>query len=181
VTQDNPRLTARIEGEEEWCPRRIVFDGKLTTVPDGDLGGVYTDEFRERTIVVTTRFCDERRRNRLENLGVKVWTFETEAPVVSISDFRGRCAEAGITGVLVEGGSGLLSEMLRSRALDYFFVYSSPTLLADDKAKPALAGLRTDDLRQSIRLADLKRAEFDEDALVRGRVVYPEKMEIESR
>jgi len=56
VAQDNPRLTARIEGEEEWCPIRFVFDGLLSTASrlnSGGLPALYTDEFKHRTIVVT--------------------------------------------------------------------------------------------------------------------------------
>src|SRR4029077_17654085 len=31
VMKDNPRLTARIAGAPEWCPLRLVFDGRLRT------------------------------------------------------------------------------------------------------------------------------------------------------
>ena len=48
VLKDNPRLTARREGEPEWCPLRFVFDGLLRTVVDKNLPAVFTDEFRER-------------------------------------------------------------------------------------------------------------------------------------
>src|SRR5256885_10098293 len=52
VLKDNPRLTARRPGEAEWCPWRFVFDGLLRTVVDKSLPNVFTDEFRDRTIVV---------------------------------------------------------------------------------------------------------------------------------
>jgi len=45
VMKDNPRLTARMAGVEEWCPIRFVFDGLLRTVVDKQLADVYTDEF----------------------------------------------------------------------------------------------------------------------------------------
>ncbi|HEX7630744.1 MAG TPA: bifunctional diaminohydroxyphosphoribosylaminopyrimidine deaminase/5-amino-6-(5-phosphoribosylamino)uracil reductase RibD, partial [Lacunisphaera sp.] len=53
IRADNPRLTARLNGTE-WCPWRFVFDGLLRSVTDKAMPNVYTDEFRERTIVVTT-------------------------------------------------------------------------------------------------------------------------------
>ena len=36
VMKDDPRLTARIDGQE-WCPRRFIFDGLLRTVVDQKL------------------------------------------------------------------------------------------------------------------------------------------------
>ena len=54
ILKDNPRLTARRAGEPEWSPWRFVFDGLLRTVVDKSPPAVFTDEFRDRTIVVTT-------------------------------------------------------------------------------------------------------------------------------
>ena len=54
-----------------------------------------------------------------------------------------------------------------------------PLLLADDRAKPALSGLRTEKLVNAIRLADVRQEIFGDDTLTRGRVTYPEQMHID--
>ncbi len=59
VAHDNPRLPSRSEGSAEASPWRFIFDGRLRTVVDHSIPSVYTDEFRERTIVVTTEHAGE--------------------------------------------------------------------------------------------------------------------------
>jgi diaminohydroxyphosphoribosylaminopyrimidine deaminase/5-amino-6-(5-phosphoribosylamino)uracil reductase len=176
IMQDDPRLTSRIEGREDWCPVRFVFDGLLRTVTDKQLPKVYTDEFHDRTIVVTTPHGGMGYVRKLKELGVQVWVLPSATQRAGIAEFRARCAAERITGVYFEGGVQLLSELLRERHIDYLFSYRAPMLLADDRAKPMLNGLRTEKLTQAIRMADVHHAVFGEDMLTRGRVVYPDKL-----
>lgn len=179
VLKDNPRLTARQAGAPEWCPWRFVFDGLLRTVVDKSLPAVFTDEFRERTIVVTTPHGGLGYVRKLRDLGIKVWLLESPTQRVSFRDFRKKCTEERIAGVYFEGGSQLVSELVRAKQLDYLFNYRAPVLFADDKAKSVLSGLRPERVDQGVRLADVRHETFGEDALLRGRVVYPEKMLID--
>lgn len=175
VRADNPRLTARLDGTE-WCPWRFVFDGLLRTVTDKSMPGVYTDEFRERTIVVTTPHGGLGYVRKLNAMGVKAWVLNTTTPKVNFADFRARCMQEGITGVFFEGGAQLLSELLQARELDYLFTYHAPVLFADDKGKAILRGLRTEALMNAIRLDQVRHEVHGDDALMRGFVRYPEKM-----
>lgn len=176
ILKDNPRLTARRPGDPEWCPWRFVFDGLLRTVVDKNLPAVFTDEFRERTIVVTTPHGGLGYVRKLREMGIKVWTFESATQRVPFADFRRKCAEERVSGVMVEGGSQLISEMLRSRQIDYLFAYHAPMLFADEKAKPIFTGLRPEKIEHAVRLADVVHENFNGDLLMRGRVVYPEKL-----
>ena len=175
ILKDDPRLTAR-QGGEEWCPVRFVFDGLLRTVADRGLPQVYRDEFRERTIVVTTPHGGMGYVRKLRESGVQVWIMPTPTPRVGLADFRKKCAEERITGVFFEGGAQLVSEFLQARELDYLFVYRSPVLFADDKAKGMFSGLRTEKIENAVRLVDVRHESFGDDILMRGRVVYPEKL-----
>ncbi len=172
---DNPRLTARIDGTE-WCPWRFVFDGLLRSVTDKAMPSVYTDEFRERTIVVTTPHGGLGYVRKLNAMGVKAWVLNSSTPKVNFQDFRARCAQEGITGVFFEGGAQLLSELLQARELDYLFTYHAPVLFADDKGKAILRGLRTETLENAIRLRLVRHEVHGDDALMRGYVTYPEKV-----
>ena len=176
ILKDNPRLTARMPGAAEWCPWRFVFDGLLRTVVDKNLPAVFTDEFRERTIVVTTPHGGLGYVRKLRDMGIQVWKFESPTQRVAFSDFRRKCAQEKISGVLVEGGAHLISEFLRSRQLDYLFAYHAPVLFADDKAKTIFSGLRTERLEHAVRLGDVRHETFDGDVLMRGRLEYPEKL-----
>jgi diaminohydroxyphosphoribosylaminopyrimidine deaminase/5-amino-6-(5-phosphoribosylamino)uracil reductase len=179
VLKDNPRLTARLPGEPEWCPWRFVFDGLLRTVVDKNPPHVFTDEFRDRTIVVTTPHGGLGYVRKLREAGIKVWIFESSNQRVPIADFRRRCAEERIPGVFIEGGAQLISELIRVRQLDYLFAYHAPLILADEKAKSILGGLRPERLEHGVRLEDVRHDMFEGDVLMRGRVVYPEKLLID--
>lgn len=175
VRADNPRLTAR-SGGTEWCPWRLVFDGLLRTVVDKAMPAVYTDEFHERTIVVTTPHGGLGYARKLNAMGVKTWVLSSNTPKVNFEDFRRRCLEEGITGVFFEGGAELLSDLLQARELDYLFSYHAPVLFADDKGRSILRGLRTETLAQAIRLERVRHEVHGDDMLLRGFVRYPEKM-----
>jgi diaminohydroxyphosphoribosylaminopyrimidine deaminase/5-amino-6-(5-phosphoribosylamino)uracil reductase len=176
ILKDNPRLTARREGEPEWCPWRFVFDGLLRTVVDKNLPAVFTDEFRDRTIVVTTPHGGLGYVRKLREMGIKVWIFESQTQRVSIADFRKKCLEERISGVFVEGGAQLISELLRARQLDYLLAYHAPVLFGDEKAKTIFNGLRPEKVEQAIRLTDVRHEVFDGDILTHGRVAYPDKL-----
>lgn len=176
ILKDNPRLTARREGEAEWCPWRFVFDGLLRTVVDKNLPSVFTDEFRERTIVVTTPHGGLGYVRKLRGMGIKVWIFESPTQRVAMADFRQKCAEERISGVLVEGGAQLISELLRVRQLDYLFAYHAPLLFGDEKAKTIFSGLRPEKVEQAIRIGDVRHEVFEGDVLMHGRVVYPDRL-----
>lgn len=176
VIHDNPRLTARGEDGATWCPLRFVFDGLLRTVNETRLPHVYTDEFRERTIVVTTQHGGMGYVRKLRDVGVQVWVMEAPTQRVNFSDFRRRCAEEKVTGVYFEGGAQLISELVRSRELDYLFSYRAPMLFGDEKAKPMFTGLRPEKIEQAVRLSNVKQEVFGDDSLIRGRVDYPEKL-----
>jgi diaminohydroxyphosphoribosylaminopyrimidine deaminase/5-amino-6-(5-phosphoribosylamino)uracil reductase len=179
VMKDNPKLTARMAGQEEWCPVRFVFDGLLRSVAESVLPQVYTDAFRERTIVVTTPHGGLGYVRKLRDQGVQVWVLPSPLQRVSFADFRTKCVEEKISGVYFEGGAHLVSELVAMRELDYMFIYRAPVLLADEKARSGWLGLRGEKLDQGIRLSDVRHAQFGDDQLMRGHVVYPPKLHID--
>jgi diaminohydroxyphosphoribosylaminopyrimidine deaminase/5-amino-6-(5-phosphoribosylamino)uracil reductase len=178
VLKDNPKLTARTGGAE-WCPWRFVFDGLLRTVVEQNLPDVYTDAHRERTIVVTTSHGGMGYVRKLRDMGIKVWIFDSGTQRVPFADFRRRCAGERISGVYFEGGAQLVSEVLRARQLDYLMVYRAPVLFADEKGRSIFGGLRPDRLDHAVRLGDVRHETFGDDELMRGRVIYPEKLVID--
>jgi diaminohydroxyphosphoribosylaminopyrimidine deaminase/5-amino-6-(5-phosphoribosylamino)uracil reductase len=172
VMADNPRLTSRI-GEVEWCPIRLIFDRILRTA-SGQLPQVYTDEYRSRTIVVTSPSPSLERRAILEKQGVTYWMLPLLPDASWFAALREKCVEAGLTGLLIEGGSISLSTFLLARKLDYLFAYRGAKILADDKAPCVFgAGPPRSRLADAYELANVKCADFDTDQLMRGHVVYP--------
>jgi diaminohydroxyphosphoribosylaminopyrimidine deaminase/5-amino-6-(5-phosphoribosylamino)uracil reductase len=179
VLTDNPRLTARVDGQPEACPVRFVFDGRMRTVSSGTMPGVYCDEFAARTVVVTTQHGGEGYVRKLRAMGVGVWVFDSASGRVPLEQFRARCALERISGVLFEGGPQLLSRAVTERQLDYLLAYQAPVIFGDERAKSVLSGMRTETMAQALRLSDVRRMALGDDSLVRGRVVYPERIQID--
>ncbi|AHF91847.1 riboflavin biosynthesis protein RibD [Opitutaceae bacterium TAV1] len=181
VLADDPRLTARLPESEggEWCPIRFVFDGLLRTVVHRNLPKVYSDGYKERTIVVTTPHGGMGYVRKLREMGVTVWVLDSTSQQVNFGDFRRRCLMENITGVYFEGGARLLSELLRHRELDYLFNYRAPLLFGDEKARGVFNGLRTENIAQAVRLTDTINERHGEDTLLRGRMVYPQKLSVD--
>jgi len=178
VMSDDPSLTSRL-GETVWCPVRFVFDGLLRTVVDKKLLKIYSDEYKDRTIVVTTPHGGLGYVRKLQAMGVQVWNIDSPTMRAPLAEFRRRCVEAGITGVFIEGGAQMISELIQTRQLDYLFVYRAPILLGDDRAKTVFKGLRTETLAHAVRLQSVRHTSFGPDQLMRGRVVYPEKLQVD--
>ena len=179
IMRDRPRLTARIEGEPEWCPLRFVFDGRMRLPGERELPAVFTDEFHARTIVVAAEDAAIGYVRKLEAGGVRVWRLPAVNGRVSPAAFRARCAAEGVCGVYIEGGAQLLSEFLHAREIDYLFSYRAPLFLADQRAQAVMRGLRTEKLEQAIRLEHVQHASLNDDQLMRGHVVFPGKLNVD--
>lgn len=131
VRADDPALTRRWCGEDgaerEDCGWRFVFDGALASAAGGEAGWprVYTDRWRERTVVVCGAGADGRLQERLLGAGVGVWVQETTRGPSGWGEFSRRCARERISGVYLEGGAALLGDAVAAGALDYGFWYRS--------------------------------------------------------
>lgn len=178
VASDDPQLTARSK-DGEWCPVRFVFDAALSTATLNPLPRLYTDAHRGRTVIVTSDRQHSVVVRKLEQLGVQVWLLPVADGAVDMAAFNTRCAREGITGVLVEGGSRLLSGLLKTRALDYLLSYRAPRLFADAASIPVATGLRVELPTVGLRLSEVRHAVFGDDQLMRGRIIYPENLEID--
>lgn len=166
VLADDPRLTSRREGVEEWCPVRFVFDRRLRTAERLDLQ-VFSDAFREKTVVVTTEKAEEKKRAALEKNGVLVWTLPASTERDFFRAFKTRCAEENLPGVWVEGGGTFLGAWLKSGEADYLYQYVAPVLFADAQALPAFQGSDTD-LKNLFKINELKYERTGDDGLIRG-------------
>ena len=173
VLHDDPRLTSRRDGEDAWCPRRFVFDARLTTIPArGELPGLFCDGHRENTVVVTGEKANEARAKRLTSLGIELWTFPLDGAGVSFRSFRDRCVAEGITGVFFEGGAGIFEGLFKSRQMDYFFTYRAPVIFGDDESLSVFGGETVPKVTDGIRLTSVRHLILGEDTLTRGFVVY---------
>ncbi|MDR2981499.1 MAG: bifunctional diaminohydroxyphosphoribosylaminopyrimidine deaminase/5-amino-6-(5-phosphoribosylamino)uracil reductase RibD [Puniceicoccales bacterium] len=173
VLADNPRLTSRSIGFDEWCPVRFVFDRRFRLANHPELN-VFSDAFASKTIVVTSsNVGHSAQQDVLAHRGVQVWKFDSGDDAAFFAEFKARCAKIEITGILAEGGSGFMGALLKSRQADYLFQYMAPKILADNESKSVFSGQTVFKLTNAISINELNYSKLGQDLLLRGKLVYP--------
>lgn len=114
---DNPKLTARLE--KTTSPHRLVF-GDINKM--NRTGHLFTDEFRSKTIVLTTK--------------PPIIDLE-EVTIIDISQmdletvFRKLYRDYKICSILIEGGPTLLTKIIDQTLFDRMTVYIAPIILGN--------------------------------------------------
>ena len=139
VACDDPSLTARIEGLA-WSPVRIVVDGSLSSFSENlSRRRLYSDEFADRTIVVTSR-DEEGKESRLksaEELGVRLWRTDARKDGrIPPASLRLLLRELSLNGLYCEGGPQLARSILAEGEADYLFRYRAPKVFDGPDALP---------------------------------------------
>lgn len=171
VLEDDPSLTARIP-DGVRCPLRLVLDrsGRLFGKADRK---IFSDEFRDRTIIVLGERAHDESPLWFEDRGATVWVLPDAGDADFLQHLRHRCEQEGVGGVLIEAGGSLGGALLGHRQADYLYHFSAPMLFADPHAKSLAEGPARPRLADAIRLRDIRRESFGDDLLTRGRIVYP--------
>ncbi len=167
VLADDPSLTCR-RGVEVNSPIRFVFDRSLQTVSELDNLKVFNDEFKDLTIVIVSRGADI---GPFERKGIACW--DLPEGELFWEEFSKLCNVHSIPAVFLEGGAGLLSDLLAAKSLDYLFCYRAPKFLADEEAKSFVTGQSISSMGDAFTLKDVRHMILGEDQLMRGFVEYP--------
>jgi GTP cyclohydrolase II len=142
VLADDPLLTVRMV--PGVSPIRVVLDSTLRAPPDAQIFG--SDA---ATIVLTSERSDPERRAALRDRGVKVEVVPGATAGVDLAAGLARLRSLGIRCLLVEGGSRVITSVLRERLADRVVVAVAPILLGTgtDAVGDLGAGLVRDGLR----------------------------------
>lgn len=125
---DDPLLTCRLPGLEERQPVRVVLDRRLRL----DAASRLARTAREHPLwVLTAPDAPAARRSALEACGAAV------LPVLrpghdGLAEGLAHLGERGITRLLVDGGAGVATSLLRQRLVDRLHLVTAPTLLGGD-------------------------------------------------
>lgn len=105
VLSDDPQLTVRHSVQKMYSPYRIILDPDLRIALDAK---VVTDEFVEKTIIVTTN-SNQEYAEVLEKRGVTFWEVPRVDGLLNLAKLWEHCLHTtedfhGISSILVEGG-----------------------------------------------------------------------------
>lgn len=145
VLKDNPSLTARVEGGRN--PYRIVIDPNL----DIPLESKFVNFQDGKSIIITSeknRDCDLVKT--LEDRGVRVEYLSGND--FKVGDILKKTGELGIDGVLLEGGSFLISKAFEEGEIDGGEIFIAPKILGDEKAIPFIKGFSVENIADGFEL-----------------------------
>lgn len=138
VLADDPDLTCRIDGFRAAQPVRVVADGRLRTPL---LARLVVTASQVPTWVIARPDADPARRAALRGAGVTVLDAPASDAGIGVEPEAAlrRLGEAGLTSVLVEGGSRLAASLLRADLVDRVAWFHAPAIIGGDGLPAAQA------------------------------------------
>ena len=149
VLADDPSLTARIENGRN--PYRIVIDPFL----DIPIDSKFVNFEDGKSILITSYNNVEKERiSFLKKKNVNV--IFLEGIDFKLYDILKKIGEIGIDGVLLEGGSFLISKAFSEDVIDGGEIFIAPKILGDDKAISFIKGFNFENISDGFQLRNVK-------------------------
>lgn len=165
VIEDNPMLTARVDGGKN--PIRIVVDSSLKI----DINANVVQDKSAKTIVATTDKADKDKILKLQAQDVDVIVVDKdENDKVDIEKLLDILGQQNICSILVEGGATLSGSFVAKKLVDKVYFFIAPKIVGGKEAKTPVAGTGILNLQEALALKDIQIEKLEEDVLIIGRV-----------
>ena len=168
VCKDDPSLTVRLVAGSD--PLRVIVDSTLRTPLTS---AVLMDEAAPGTVLAVTDCAPAGKRAEIRALGATVLCLPTDAEGrVDLVALLAALHEQGIESVLVEGGAGLITSLLRARLVDRLAVCVAPKIIGAGIEAVGDLGIRQ--LTRSLIVTDTLVTPHGVDLILEGRIEYPD-------
>lgn len=165
VIEDNPMLTARVDGGKN--PIRIVVDSSLKI----DINANVVQDKSAKTIIATTDKADKDKILKLQAQDVDVIVVDKdENDKVDIEKLLDILGQKNICSILVEGGATLSGSFVAKKLVDKVYFFIAPKIVGGKEAKTPVAGTGILNLQEALSLKDIQIEKLKEDILIIGRV-----------
>jgi diaminohydroxyphosphoribosylaminopyrimidine deaminase / 5-amino-6-(5-phosphoribosylamino)uracil reductase len=168
VLADDPKLDVRLtEGPN---PLRVIVDSTLRIPPEAAVfaGG------EGSVVLATTDRSPQAKRRLLERRGSTILVLQEREGKVDLHALFISLREMGVDRALVEGGSKLITSLLRERLPDRMVAIIAPKLIgAGLNTIGELGSITMDD---AISLTEVTIARSGEDLVVRGNFAWSESL-----
>ena len=163
ILADDPQLTTRlVDGPS---PLRVVADSRLRIPANAKV----LQDRAAPTTLVTTDQAPEDRRHELHRLGVEVAVVGRDQDGhVKVEDLTHVLSRRGIRSLLVEGGAGMITSMLRARLCDRLVVCIAPRVVG--KGIEAVGDLGIERLRDALTFSRVSVERCGDDIIVEGQL-----------
>lgn len=165
VIEDNPMLTARVDGGKN--PIRIVVDSSLKI----DINANVVQDKSAKTIIATTDKANKDKILKLQAQDVDVIVVDKdENDKVDIEKLLDILGQQNICSILVEGGATLSGSFVAKKLVDKVYFFIAPKIIGGKEAKTPVAGTGILNLQEALSLKDIQIEKLEEDVLIIGRV-----------
>ena len=165
VIEDNPMLTARVDGGKN--PIRIVVDSSLKI----DINANVVQDKSAKTIIATTDKANKDKILKLQAQDVDVIVVDKdENDKVDIEKLLDILGQQNICSILVEGGATLSGSFVAKKLVDKVDFFIAPKIVGGKEAKTPVAGTGILNLQEALALKDIQIEKLEEDVLIIGRV-----------
>ena len=165
VIEDNPMLTARVDGGKN--PIRIVVDSSLKI----DINANVVQDKSAKTIIATTDKANKDKILKLQAQDVDVIVVDKDKnDKVDIEKLLDILGQQNICSILVEGGATLSGSFVAKKLVDKVYFFIAPKIIGGKEAKTPVAGTGILNLQEALALKDIQIEKLEEDVLIIGRV-----------
>ena len=164
VLFDDPDLTVRlVKGRN---PLRVVLDSRLRIPLESR---ILQNQDQARTMVVTTKKAAKVKAKRLEDMGIELlFTNVTKKGEINLSELFLKLGQKGVTSLLVEGGSSVITSVLRERLADKLLVIIAPKIVG--KGIAGVGDLGITKMDQALSLFPIKYKKLGADLLMEANI-----------
>jgi diaminohydroxyphosphoribosylaminopyrimidine deaminase/5-amino-6-(5-phosphoribosylamino)uracil reductase len=165
LLKDNPNLTVRlIKGRS---PIRVIADSRLRIPLNSK---VLQEQHVAHTIVATTPGASEKKKVSLSNMGIEVMEVAADDQGrVDLENLLFKMGTRGISSVLVEGGSQIVTSMLSKGLADKIVVAVAPRILG--KGIEAVGDLGISEIARTVRLSPVRVHRKGVDLIVEAEIL----------
>ncbi len=164
VLKDDPELTCRlVKGRN---PRRVIVDSSLE-IPLSSR--ILLDQDRAKTMIFTTASDHREKLKILNDRGVDIRVVEgDQRGRINLRELLRALGQEGISSVLVEGGSRIITSFLKAGLADRLVIITAPKIIG--KGIEAVGDLGIDDLDRAVRLEVKKIIRKGDDIVLDARM-----------
>ena len=165
ILKDDPRLTVRHPHWQGKKIARVILDSSLRLPLEAR---ILTTLREGKIIVFTSKKSPAKKAAALRQKGAEVVEIPGSAKKLELQEVLHRLGQRGLSSLLVEGGSLVLTAMLEERLADKFFLTISPRLIGGEGAPSFFEGKGISRISESLELQKTTSFKIGKDIIVEG-------------
>jgi diaminohydroxyphosphoribosylaminopyrimidine deaminase/5-amino-6-(5-phosphoribosylamino)uracil reductase len=163
VLTDDPQLTVRLARGKN--PIRIVTDSRLRIKLSSR---VLKEQESARTIIATTSNADSEKLSSLIQMGIAILIVDEDMEgMVDLKDLLTKLGGMSISSVLVEGGTKIITSLIRQGLVDKYVIISTPKIMG--RGIDAVGDLGISDVDGALKLSFIKTHRNGQDLIIEAK------------